>query len=82
MSIVPNLELYTNHDLLINAEYLVDPIDKPIIKYNNNPSMLWIKKFIENSDYFSFQHVSKARITRIINMSGSKKGYTISRYPN
>ena len=79
---VPNLELYTNHDLLINAECLDDPIDKSIIKYNNNPSIFWIKKFIENSDYFSFQHVSKARITRIINMSGSKKGYTISTYPN
>ena len=36
-----------NHDFLINAEYLDDPIDKVIIKYNRHPSILIFEKFTQ-----------------------------------
>ena len=69
MNIVPNSKINTNNDFLINAEYFYDPIEKTITKYNNHPSIITIKKFILNSDsIFSFQHCSKGKITKMINM--------------
>ena len=62
-----------NHDFLINAEYLDDPIDKVIIKYNRHPSILIWKVYTKVSDStFSFQHDSKEKNTKIIKKLDSK----------
>ena len=68
VKIVSNLGINANHDFLINVECLHDLIDKTISKYNNHPSILTMKKFTRNSDSsLTFQHVSKGKVTRIIN---------------
>ena len=62
VNIVPNLGINTNHSFLINTDNENDPIEKAIAKYKNHPSIISIKKFMENSDSsFSFQHVPKFR---------------------
>ena len=53
VNIVPNLGKNTNHSFLINTENEHDPIEKAIVKYKIHPSIISIKKFMENSD-FSF----------------------------
>ena len=59
LSIFTANETITNQDFLINAEYLNDPNDEAITKYNNHTKVLTIKKFILNSDFsFSLQHTS------------------------
>ena len=69
VSIVPNLGINTNHSFLINTNNENDPTEKAIAKYKNHPSIISIKKFMENSDSsFSFQHVLKDKITKTIKM--------------
>ena len=71
---VPNLGISTNHSFLINTDNESDPIKKAIGKYKNHPSIISIKKFMENSDSsFSFQHVPKDKITKTIKMLDPKK---------
>ena len=74
VNIVPNLGINTNHSFLINTDNENDPIEKAIAKYKSHPSIISIKKFMENSDSsFSFQHVSKYKITKAIKMLDPKK---------
>ena len=74
VNIVPNLGINTNHSFLINTDNENDPIEKAIAKYKNHPSIISIKKFMENSDSsFSFQHVPKDKITKTIEMLDPKK---------
>ena len=74
VSIVPNLGINTNHSFLINTNNENDPIEKAIAKYKNHPSIISIKKFMENSDSsFSFQHVLKDKITKTIKMLDPRK---------
>ena len=74
VNIVPNLDINTNHSFLINTDNESDPIEKAIAKYKNHPSIISIKKFMENSDSsFSFQHVPKDKITKTIEMLDPKK---------
>ena len=71
---VLNLGINTNHSFLINTDNENDPIEKTIAKYNNHPSIISIKKFMENSDSsFSFQRVPKDKITKTIEMLDPKK---------
>ena len=74
VNIIPNLGINTNHSFLINTDNENDPIEKAIAKYKNHPSIISIKKFMENSDSsFSFQHVPKDKITKTIEMLDPKK---------
>ena len=74
VNIVPNLGINTNHSFLINTDNENDLIEKAIAKYKNHPSIISIKKFMENSDSsFSFQHVPKDKITKTIEMLDPKK---------
>ena len=74
VNLVPNLGINTNHSFLINTDNENDPIEKAIAKYKNHPSIISIKKFMENSDSsFSFQHVPKDKITKTIKMIDPKK---------
>ena len=74
VNIVPNLGINTNQSFLINTDNENDPIEKAIAKYKNHPSIISIKKFMENSDSsFSFQHVPKDKITKAIEMLDPKK---------
>ena len=74
VNIVPNLGINTNHSFLINTDNESDPIEKAIGKYKNHPSIISIKKFMENSySSFSFQHVLKDNITKTIKMLDLKK---------
>ena len=67
VNIVPNLIININHEFLVNAEYLDDPIDKSTNQYNSHSSILTIKKFIKNfHSPFSFKHVSKEKILAIL----------------
>ena len=59
-----------------------DPIDKAITKYNNYPNIISIKKFMEISDSsFSFQHVPKDKITKIIQKLDPKKVFQSNDIP-
>ena len=74
VNIVPNLGINTNHSFLINTDNENDPIEKAIAKYKNRPSIISIKKFMENSDCsFSFQYVPKDKITKTTEMLDPKK---------
>ena len=74
VNIVPNLGINTNHSFLINTDNENDPIEKALAKYKNHPSIISIKTFMENPDtYFSFQHVSKYKITKTIEKLDPKK---------
>ena len=64
------------------GEYLDDPTDNVIFKYNNHLSILTVKIFIQNSVSFSFQHVSTAKMSQIINMLSSKKAMQPTDIPN
>ena len=51
-----------------------DPIQKAIAKYQNHPSIISIKKITKNlNSSFSFQHVLKDKITKIINLADPTK---------
>ena len=68
LSIFTANETITNQDqdFLINAEYLNDPNDEAITKYNNHTKVLTIKKFILNSDFsFSLQHTSWEKLLKL-----------------
>ena len=74
VNIVPSLGINTNHSFLINTDNENDPIEKAIAKYKNHPSIISIKKFMENSDSScSFKHVPKDKITKAIKMLDPKK---------
>ena len=75
VNVVPNLGMNTNHSFLINTDNESDSTEKAISKYKNHPSIISIKKFVENSDSsFSFQHVPEDKITKTIKMLDPKKG--------
>ena len=68
LSIFTANETITNQDqdFLINAEYLNDPNDEAITKYNNHTKVLTIKKFILNSHFsFSLQHTSLEKLLKL-----------------
>ena len=72
--IFSNLSINTNHSFLRNTEDRNDPIGKAITKYKNHPSIISIKKFVENSDSsFSFQLGPKDKITKTMKMLDPKK---------
>ena len=50
VNIVSNLGINSNHSFLINTDNENDLIEKAIAKYKNHPSIISIKKFMENSD--------------------------------
>ena len=73
-NIFSNLSVNTNHSFLRNTEDKNDPIGKAITKYKNHPSIISIKKFVENSDSsFSFQLGPKDKITKTMKMLDPKK---------
>ena len=58
VNIVPNLGINIDHSFSINTKNENDPIEKAIAKYKNHPSIISIRKFMENSDSsFSFQRI-------------------------
>ena len=65
VNILPNLSINTNHSFFINTGNENDPIAKAIAKYKSHPSIISIKRFLENSDS-SFQHVPKDKIIKTI----------------
>ena len=73
VNIVPNLGINTNSFVII-TDNENNQIEKGIAKYKNRPSIISIKRFMENSDSsFSFQHVPKDKITKTIKMLDPKK---------
>ena len=52
VNIVPNLGINTNHSFLINTDNENDPIKKAIADYKNHHSIISIRTFMENSDFF------------------------------
>ena len=73
-NIFSNLSVNTNHSFLRNTEDKNDPKGKAITKYKNHPSIISIKKFVENSDSsFSFQLGPKDKITKTMKILDPKK---------
>ena len=63
------------NELFVNVVPNLGMSIKAISKYKNHPSIISIKKFVENSDSsFSFQHVPEDKITKTIKMLDPKKG--------
>ena len=62
MNIVPNLGIKTQHEFLSTTDSLQDPIENTIFKYENHPSIILIKKHMQDANSsFVFETVTKEK---------------------
>ena len=73
ISIVEELNIPIDQNLLNDASLFDDPIIAVIYKYKRHPSILKIKKKLKKHDLFSFYHVNPDKILKIIENIDSKK---------
>ena len=67
MNIVPNLGIKTQHEFLNTTDNSQDPIENAICKYENHPSIILIKKYMEGTNSsFVFEIVTKEKIEKLI----------------
>ena len=66
-NIVKNLDIqqYNVDDLI--CENVNDPLLKTIVRYQNHPSIVAIKKFCNSKSHFSFKNVQKEEILKELN---------------
>ena len=50
-----NLDINGNSYIVDSSSSITDPVDKAISTYKNHPSILLVKKKLENVDHFSFK---------------------------
>ena len=67
MNIVPNLGIKTQHEFLNTTDNSQDPIENAIWKYENHPSIILIKKYLEDANSsFVFEIVAKEKFEKLI----------------
>ena len=76
VNIVPNLGIKTQHEFLNTTDNSQDPIENAIWKYENHPSIILIKKHMEDANSsFVFETVTKQKIEKLItNLNIRKAG--------
>ena len=68
MSIVPNKGITTNQYFLSNRDTSKGPLERFVPKYKNYPNITDINKHMTDSEVtFTFQLVTKNRISKLIN---------------
>ena len=72
-SIIEELNIPIDQNLLNDASLFDDPIIAAIHKYKRHPSILKIKEQLKKSDLFSFYHVNPDKMLKIIENIDSKK---------
>ena len=72
-SIVEELNIPIDQNLLNDASLFDDPIIAAIHKYKRHPSILKIKEQLKKDDLFSFYHVNPDKMLKIIENIDSKK---------
>ena len=72
-SIVEELNIPIDQNLLNDASLFDDPIIAAIHKYKRHPSILKIKEQLKKDDLFSFYHVNPDKMLKIIENTDSKK---------
>ena len=64
VNIVPNLGIKTQHEFLNTTDNSQDPIENAIYKYENHPSIILIKKYMEEANSSVFGTVTKEKIEK------------------
>ena len=72
-SIVEELNIPIDQNLLNNASFFDDPIIAAVRKYERHPSILQIKEKLKKHDLFSFYHPNPDKMFKIIEISTLKK---------
>ena len=72
-SIVEELNIPIDQNLLNDASLFDDPIIAAIHKYKRHPSILKIKEQLKKDDLFSFYHINPNKMLKIIENIDSKK---------
>ena len=73
--IVPNLNITTNSDILMDTSLIDDPVLKAIKRYEKHPSIKMIKEKMEQTKTFTFKKPNRAEIEKnICNLDISKAG--------
>ena len=72
-SIVEELNIPIDQNLLNDASLFDDPIIAAVHKYERHPSILKIKEKLKKHDLFSFYHVNPDKMLKIIENINSKK---------
>ena len=71
---MPNLGINTQHDFLNTTYISHNPIENPVYKYENHPSVIAIKKYMKGTNSsFSFQTVTKENIAKFLRNLHIKK---------
>ena len=67
MNIVPNLVIRTQHEFLSTTDNSQDLIENAICKYENHPSIILSKKYMEKGNSsFAFETVTKENIEKLV----------------
>ena len=61
---VPNLSIRTQHEFLNTSDNSQDPIENAIYKYENHPSIILIKKYMEEANSSVLGTVTKEKIEK------------------
>ena len=64
MNIAPNLGIKTQHEFLNTTDNSQDPIENAIYKYENHPSIILIKKYMEEANSSVFGTATKEKIEK------------------
>ena len=71
-SIIKNLNISINSEVLENALMIQDPNIAAIEKYKQHPSILKIKKHIRVESYFDFKHIDDKKMAlKVLNVKKS-----------
>ena len=74
------LNITENSHLTNNANEVLDPVDKTVFKYNNNPSISTIKNPLGATTPFLFNEVSLSDIEEELSNLNTKKSSTLKMY--
>ena len=72
-NVVKKLKIEKDENLLTDVIEETDPVLKAITKYNNHPSILWIKSSFKDPKVFSFKYFNVMAVINEINNVKSKK---------
>ena len=82
MNMVPIMGIANNHNFLSNTGTSDDSLEKIINKYKNYSSIICINKHMANSELtFTFQPITKNRISKLIKLLNDKKAVKLTVIP-
>merc|ERR1711874_902907 len=78
---VSNLKLRENSYIVNECDHIIDPVEKALNKFNNHPSIIEIRKDVDNHIKFSFSTVTEGDILKQIDKLNVKKSGTFKNIP-